>query len=67
MRPSKTALVDKALAEAVVAGAKLLKPAQKTDYGGYAGYFTDPDGHVWEVAHNPHFALLPDGRVVLDM
>jgi uncharacterized protein len=59
--------VDKALAEAVAAGAKLIKPAAKTSYGGYAGYFADPDGHLWEVAHNPHFALDADGRVVLDM
>ncbi len=59
--------VDKALAEAVAAGAKLIKPAAKTAYGGYAGYFADPDGHLWEVAHNPHFALDADGRVVLDM
>ncbi len=61
------AAVDKALAEAVAAGAKLIKPAQKTSYGGYAGYFADPDGHLWEVAHNPHFAFDAAGRVVLDM
>jgi catechol 2,3-dioxygenase-like lactoylglutathione lyase family enzyme len=59
--------VDAALAEAVAAGAKLIKPAAKTFWGGYAGYFADPDGHLWEVAHNPHFRLLPDGRVDLDM
>jgi catechol 2,3-dioxygenase-like lactoylglutathione lyase family enzyme len=59
--------VDKALDQAVAAGARLIKPAEKTFYDGYAGYFADPDGHVWEVAHNPHFTLLPDGRVALDM
>jgi len=59
--------VDKALAEAVAAGAKLIKPAGKTFWGGYSGYFADPDGHLWEVAHNPHFTLDAEGRVVLDM
>jgi len=59
--------VDKALTEAVGAGAKLIKAAEKTSWGGYSGYFADPDGHLWEVAHNPYFTLLPDGRVALDM
>jgi uncharacterized protein len=59
--------VDKAMAEAVAAGAKLVKPAGKTFWGGYAGYFADPDGHLWEVAHNPYFKLDEAGRVVLDM
>ena len=59
--------VDKALSEAVGAGAKLIKAAEKTSWGGYSGYFADPDGHLWEVAHNPYFTLLPDGRVALDM
>jgi catechol 2,3-dioxygenase-like lactoylglutathione lyase family enzyme len=59
--------VDKSLAEAVAAGAKLMKPAAKTFWGGYAGYFADPDGHLWEVAHNPYFRLDDEGRVVLDM
>ena len=45
--------VDKALEEAVAAGATLVKPAQKVFWGGYSGYFKDPDGHLWEVAHNP--------------
>ena len=61
------AAVDKALAEAVAAGAKLIKPAGKTFWGGYSGYFADPDGHLWEVAHNPYFTFDADGRVVLDM
>ena len=45
--------VDAVLAEAAAAGAALIKPAGETFYGGYAGYFADPDGHLWEVAWNP--------------
>ena len=59
--------VDKALADAVAAGAKLIKPAGKTFWGGYSGYFADCDGHLWEVAHNPYFTFDADGRVILDM
>jgi len=59
--------VDKALNEAVAAGGKLIKPAGKTFWGGYAGYFADPDGHLWEVAYNPYFKLGSDGRVELEM
>jgi uncharacterized protein len=51
--------VDAALAHAVACGATLKKPAQKVFWGGYSGYFADPDGHLWEVAHNP---FLPLGR-----
>ncbi len=47
--------VDAALAQAVAAGATLVKPGQKVFWGGYSGYFADPDGFLWEVAHNPHF------------
>ncbi len=57
--------VNTILAEAHAAGATLLKPAEDTDWGGYAGYFADPDGYPWEVAWNPHFPLLDDGRVQL--
>ncbi|MAE66208.1 MAG: glyoxalase [Phycisphaeraceae bacterium] len=46
--------VDRLLDEAVAAGATLVKPGQKVFWGGYSGYFRDPDGHLWEVAHNPH-------------
>jgi len=49
--------VERALAEAVKAGAKLVKPAQDVFWGGYSGYFADPDGFLWEVAWNPHFAI----------
>ncbi|HSJ49027.1 MAG TPA: VOC family protein [Gammaproteobacteria bacterium] len=54
------AAVDAVLDEAVAAGAKLVKPGQKTDWGGYAGYFADPDGYLWEVAHNPLFWVGPE-------
>lgn len=59
--------VDAVLAEAVAAGARLVKPAAKVFWGGYSGYFADPDGHLWEVAYNPYFKLGDDGRVVLEM
>ena len=45
--------VDEVLAQAKQAGAKIVKPAQDTFWGGYSGYFQDPDGHLWEVAWNP--------------
>ncbi len=45
--------VDRVLAEAVAAGATLTKPGQKVFWGGYSGYFADPDGYLWEVAYNP--------------
>ena len=50
--------VDDVMRQAERAGARMVKPAQKTFYGGYAGYFQDPDGHLWEVAFNPGFASL---------
>ncbi len=50
--------VDAVMARAIAANARLLKPAQKTFWGGYAGYFQDPDGHLWEVVYNP--AFLPE-------
>lgn len=49
--------VDAVLAQAVAAGATLTKPAHKTFWGGYSGYFSDPNGHLWEVAHNPFLPL----------
>ena len=51
--------VDAVMAQAVAAGATLVKPAQKAFWGGYSGYFADPDGHLWEVAHNPFFWIGP--------
>jgi catechol 2,3-dioxygenase-like lactoylglutathione lyase family enzyme len=50
--------VDIVMRQAEQAGAKIVKPARPTFYGGYAGYFQDPDGHLWEVAFNPGFASL---------
>jgi len=50
---------DAVLKKAVAAGGRLVKPAQKVFWGGYSGYFADPDGHLWEVAHNPLFWIGP--------
>ena len=47
--------VDQAMAQAERAGAKIIKPAHTTFYGGYAGYFQDPNGHLWEIVWNPNF------------
>lgn len=51
---ASSAEVDRVLQEAVHAGATLVKPGQKVFWGGYSGYFADPDGFLWEVAWNPH-------------
>jgi hypothetical protein len=51
--------VDKIIQQALAAGATLSKPAQKTSWGGYSGYFKDPDGHLWEIAYNPFFWVGP--------
>jgi catechol 2,3-dioxygenase-like lactoylglutathione lyase family enzyme len=51
--------VDRVIDQALAAGATLAKPAQKVFWGGYSGYFRDPDGHLWEVAHNPLFWVGP--------
>lgn len=55
--------VDSVLAEAERAGAKILKPAQEAFWGGYSGYFADPDGFLWEVAWNPFFPISDDGAI----
>lgn len=55
-------MVDSALEAAVAAGGSLLKPGTELPFG-YGGYFADPDGHAWEVAHNPSFPIGPDGRI----
>ena len=57
--------VDELLRDATKAGAKITQAARETFYGGYAGCFTDPDGHVWEIAYNPGFALGPDGALTV--
>ena len=53
--------VDSALASATAVGADIRKTAQATDWGGYHGYFADPDGHLWEVAHNPFWPIGQNG------
>ncbi len=57
--------VDAVIAEAVAAGAVTVKPAHDANWGGRSGYFADPDGHLWEVAWNPHFPLSPEGALSL--
>lgn len=55
--------VDTVLKEAADAGATIVKPAQEAFWGGYSGYFSDPDGFLWEVAWNPGFAIAEDGSI----
>jgi predicted lactoylglutathione lyase len=55
--------VDSVLNEATAAGGKVLKPAQEAFWGGYSGYFADPDGFLWEVAWNPSFPIAEDGSI----
>ncbi|MBN9151760.1 MAG: VOC family protein [Micrococcales bacterium] len=55
--------VDRVLAEAVGAGARLVKPAERAEWGGYSGYFADPDGHLWEAAFAPGFPVGDDGTI----
>jgi predicted lactoylglutathione lyase len=57
--------VDAIVAAAAAAGATVTRPPAQTFYGGYAGVFTDPDGHPWEIAHNPGFALGEDGALTI--
>src|SRR4051794_31902080 len=57
--------VDAILADATAAGGTVTRAAQETFYGGYAGCIADPDGHLWEIAHNPGFALADDGSLTL--
>jgi predicted lactoylglutathione lyase len=57
--------VDDVIAAAERAGGAVTRTPAETSYGGYAGYFADPDGHLWEVAHNPHFSLASDGTLTL--
>lgn len=53
--------VDELMHQVLDAGATLAKKPQKVSWGGYSGYFKDPDEHLWELAHNPHFWIGPDG------
>jgi len=57
--------VDAAWTKAVAAGATPLKKPEKVFWGGYSGYYADPDGHVWEVAMNPFWPLEDDGSLIL--
>jgi catechol 2,3-dioxygenase-like lactoylglutathione lyase family enzyme len=57
--------VDKVLSEAETAGAIILKPAHEAFWGGYSGYFVDPDNFLWEVAWNPSFSIAEDGSIHL--
>ena len=60
--PSEDA-VDLAFARVHEVGGRIVKPAKKTEWGGYSGYFADPDGHLWEIAHNPFFPIDDEGRI----
>ena len=57
--------VDAVLAQASAAGARIGRPGAPTSWGGYSGVFVDPEGHPWEVAHNPGWRLADDGSVHL--
>ena len=57
--------VDSVLAEAEAAGATIARPGAETFWGGYSGVFVDPEGHAWEIAHNPRWTLREDGSVQL--
>ena len=57
--------VDDVIAAAALAGATVTKRPTETFYGGYAGCFADPDGHVWEIAHNPGFPIAEDGSITI--
>ncbi len=54
--------VDAVVAQAIAAGGSLIKQPQKVFWGGYSGYFADPDGHLWEVAYNPLFWVGPSDK-----
>jgi catechol 2,3-dioxygenase-like lactoylglutathione lyase family enzyme len=62
---SDRAEVDKVMAEAEAAGARIGRPAAETFWGGYGGVFVDPDGHPWEIVHNPGWTVHDDGSTTL--
>lgn len=62
---SSPAEVDAVLDEAAAAGAEVKRRGGSTDWGGYNGVFHDPDGHAWEIAHNPFWTLHEDGSITL--
>ncbi len=55
--------VDTIIKKAIEAGASIVKEPQKASWGGYSGYFKDPDGHLWEVAYNPYFWIGPHDKI----
>ena len=55
--------VDEVIAQARAAGAAIPRAGAATFWGGYSGVFTDPDGHPWEIAHNPFWTINPDGSI----
>lgn len=57
--------VDEVLKTAEAAGAKIVKPAEKVFWGGYSGYFSDPEGYLWEVAHNPYFQFDVNDNLIM--
>ncbi len=57
--------VDAIFAEVAATGARIVKPPEEVFWGGYSGYFADPDGHLWEVAWNPGFPVADDGTISL--
>jgi uncharacterized protein len=59
--------VDPLLAEAVAAGGTLLKAAEEAPWGGYSGYFADPDGHAWEIAWNNQWVIDPAGMISMGL
>ena len=62
---SSPAEVESAMAHALAVGGRLVKPAAPTNYGGYAGYFADPDGHVWEIVVAPDLSVSDDGLLAV--
>ena len=62
---ASTEEVDRAMERAASAGARVLRKPEIVFWGGYTGYFADPDDHIWEVAYNPTFPLADDGRLTL--
>jgi catechol 2,3-dioxygenase-like lactoylglutathione lyase family enzyme len=62
----KKELVDEVLKQAEAAGGKIVKPAKEASWGGYSGYFSDPDGYLWEVAYSDQWVFNPDGNLKVD-
>lgn len=65
MNVASEGAVDEVLATAAAAGGRIVVPGHRAEWGGYTSHLADPDGHLWEIAHNPGFGLHDDGRVVL--